>query len=185
MKRRLIFGWPVLAAVVATSVFFQPAGQADGKKPIAEKRKKPRKAAVKRARKQVKMLDHIYKSAVVLITEKYVNNETDFPAGSAAVALFKSVTDAGYHKVRLLDVTGQPYEPKNVAKAAFEKEGVKQLKAGKSYYETIETVNGKPHLQAVTAIPVVSKKCIMCHDHYANAKEGEPVGAISYSIPIE
>ena len=143
------------------------------------------KTAIARTRKQVKMLDHIYKTTVVLITEKYVNKETDFPAGSAAVALFKSVTKAGHHKVRLIDVTGQPYEEKNVAKDAFEKEGVKQLKAGKTYYEQIATIKGKPYLRAVTAVPVVSKKCIMCHEHYAKVKKGAAIGAISYTVPIE
>lgn len=171
----------LLAAAGAALVLASSAGTAEEKKP-ARKREAP---AVKRARKQVKMLDHIYKQAVVLITDKYVNDESDFPAGSAAVALFKSVTDKGYHKVRLIDVSGQPYEEKNVAKDAFEKEGVKQLKAGKSYYETVEKIDGKPHLRALTPIPVVMKKCVMCHPHYADAKKGEAIGAISYAIPLE
>jgi hypothetical protein len=29
------------------------------------------------------------------------------------------------------------------------------------------------------------KKCTMCHAHYADAKPGEAIGAISYIIPIE
>jgi hypothetical protein len=29
------------------------------------------------------------------------------------------------------------------------------------------------------------KKCVMCHAHYADAKKGEPIGAISYTVPIE
>lgn len=145
----------------------------------------PDKAAVERTRKQLKVLDHIYKTTVVLITEKYVHKESDFAAGSAAVALFKSVTDAGYHKVRLIDATGQPYEEANVAKDDVEKEGLRRLKAGQASYEIVETVDGKPFLRAVTAVPVVSKKCMICHPHYADAKPGEAIGAISYSLPIE
>jgi hypothetical protein len=180
MKRSLSLGLVAVVAAVAGTLFLsRPDGRA------AESPAKPDSAAVGRARKQVKMLDHIYKTTVVLITDKYVNDESDFAAGSAAVALFKSVTDAGYHKVRLIDATGKPYEDENVAKDDAEKEGLRQLKSGKAYYETIETVDGKPRLRAVTAVPVVSKKCVMCHAHYADAKQGEAIGAIVYSIPIE
>jgi Protein of unknown function (DUF3365) len=145
----------------------------------------PSKAAVDRTRDTVKMLDDIYKQTVVLITDKYVNDTDDFPAGSAAVELFKRVGKTGYHQVRLLDVTGQPYEEKNVAKTDFEKQGVKQLKAGKEFYEEVVTKEGKPYLLAITPVPVVMQKCIMCHPHYADVKKGEPIGAISYELPIK
>lgn len=181
MKRTTLLSLIVIAGCLLLAFSFP--SPAKSRKP--ESKAKPSKAAVARTRKQVKMLDHIYKTTVVLITDKYVNKETDFPAGSAAVALFKNVSDAGYHNVRLIDVTGQPYDEKNVAKDAFEKEGVKQLKAGKPYYEQITTIKGKPYLRAVTPVPVVMKKCIMCHEHYAKAKKGEAIGAISYSVPIE
>ena len=64
--------------------------------------------AVARARKTVQMLDDIYKNAVVLITDKYVHDEDDFPAGSAAVALFEAISKKGWHQVRLIDATGPP-----------------------------------------------------------------------------
>ena len=41
--------------------------------------------AAERTRKTVKMLDDIYKTAVVLITDKYVESEDDFPAGTYRV----------------------------------------------------------------------------------------------------
>ena len=145
----------------------------------------PPKAAVERARKTVKMLDDVYKTAIVLITDKYVNNENDYPAGSAAIDLFAAIQKKGWHEVRLLDVTGEPYDPENVAKDAFEKAGVKQLKAGKDYYEEIVEKKGKPYLRAMTPVPVVMQKCVMCHPHYAKAKKGEAIGAVSYTLPIE
>ena len=173
-------------AAAAAMAFFAVRSESTANNSAFEKRSaKPSKAAVTRARKTVKMMDDIYKTTVVLITSKYVNKETDFPAGAAAVALFDHVTKKGYHQVRLIDVTGKPYDPKNVAKNTFEKEGVKQLKAGKSYYEKIDTIKGKPYLRAITPIPVVLKKCIMCHPHYAKAKKGEAIGAIVYAMPIE
>lgn len=145
----------------------------------------PKEVDVRRARKQVEMLDGIYKQTIVLITDKYVHDEDDFPAGSAAVLLFKRISDTGSHKVRLIDVTGEPYEPENVAKDGFEREGVKQLKAGKQGYDQVVADGDQYYLRSVTPVPVVMEKCIMCHAHYADAKEGEAIGAISYTIPIE
>jgi hypothetical protein len=157
----------------------------DAAPPSEAAKKAPDEAAVARARKTVGMLDDIYKKTIVLITDKYVNDTDDFAAGRAAVVLFKQITDSGMHTVRLIDATGEPYAPKNVARDAFEKEAVKRLKAGAKTYEQIVDEKGKPVLRVVTPVPVVMKKCVMCHAHYADAKEGEPVGAISYSIPIE
>lgn len=151
----------------------------------AKSDEQPNPAAVKRTRETVKMLDDVYKQAIVLITDKYVNDMDDFPAGSAAVELFKRVGKTGYHQVRLLDATGQPYEEANVAKTEFEKQGVKKLKAGKDFYENVIVKDGKPYLQAMTPVPVVMNKCIMCHPHYEDAKKGEPIGAISYELPIK
>lgn len=149
------------------------------------RKKVPSPEAQERARKTVRMLDDVYKTAVVLITDKYVNDDDDFPAGSAAIALFGEIGKKGWHEVRLLDVTGEPYDAKNVAKDDFEKQGVSQLKAGKDYYEQIVEKDGKPFLRAMTPVPVVMQKCVLCHPHYADAKKGAAVGAISYTLPIE
>lgn len=145
----------------------------------------PSQAAVERARKTVRMLDDVYKGAIVLITDKYVHDETDYPAGSAAIDLFAEITKKGWHEVRLIDVSGEPYDPENVAEDEFEKEGVQQLKAGESYHEKVVQKDGKPYLRAMTAVPVVMQKCVMCHPNYADANEGEAIGAISYVMPIE
>jgi hypothetical protein len=163
----------VVVALIATGAMSQE-----------KKQDEPRKAAVDRTRDTVKMLDDVYKTAVVLITDKYVNDEKDFPAGAAAIALFDAISKKGWHEVRLLDATGEPYDDKNVAQDDFEKEGIKQLKSGKDYYEQIVRKEGKPYLRAMTAIPVVMDKCVMCHPHYKDAKKGEAIGALSYTVPI-
>ncbi len=143
------------------------------------------KAALERTRKTVRMLDDVYKTAVVLITEKYVNDESDFPAGGAAIALFDAIKKKGWHEVRLLDATGDPLGENNVAKDDFERQAIAQLKAGKGYYDRIVQKAKKVYLRAATPIPVVIKKCIMCHPHYADAKEGAAIGALSYTIAVE
>ncbi len=157
---------------------FGPAAEEIRQSPAAQKSRGAH-------RKTVKMLDDVYKTAIVLITDKYVNDENDYPAGSAAIDLFSAIQKKGWHEVRLLDVTGEPYDPENVAEDAFEKAGVKQLKAGKDYYEEIIEKKGKPYLRAMTPVPVVMQKCVMCHPHYAKVKKGEAIGAVSYTLPIE
>jgi hypothetical protein len=146
---------------------------------------KPSPEAVARARENVQMLDNIYKTAVVLITDKYVNTEEDFPAGSAAIALFDAVGKAGHHQVKLLDVSGEPYNDDNVATDPFDKEGVRRLKSGDAYYDQVVVKDGKATLRAITPVPVVMQKCVMCHSNYADVDKGAPVGAISYTIPIK
>jgi len=169
----------LLAAVSATGILF--SAEPTPKKEATA----PSTAALERTRKTVRMLDDVYKTAVVLITDKYVNSEKDFPAGSAAIALFGAIEKKGWHGVRLLDVTGKPYDDKNVAKDDFEKQGVRQLQAGKDYIEEVVEKDGKPYLRAMTAVPVVMQKCVMCHSHYADAKKGAAIGAISYTLPID
>ncbi len=142
-------------------------------------------AAVARTRKQVKMLDDLYKTAVVLITTHYVNDEDDLAAGSAAVALFDAMKQKGWHEVRLLDATGLPIEDKNSPRDEFEKTAVAKLKSGEKYYEQVVERDGEKYLRAATPVPVVLEKCTMCHDHYNDVKPGEPIGALGYTLKIE
>lgn len=141
--------------------------------------------AVKRARETTRMLDDLYKTAVVLITEHYVEVDSDLPAGTAAIALFDAMKKKGWHEVRLLDATGQPIEEKNSPQDAFEKEAVKQLLAGETWHEQIVDRDGSRFLRAATPIPVVLAKCTMCHEHYKQAKPNEPIGALSYTLKID
>ena len=105
MKTR--FGLWILVGIVTGSiaVAFSLAAEGPG-----EAGSKKADRALERTRKTVRMLDDVYKSAVVLITDKYVNDEDDFPAGSAAIALFDAVKQKNWHEVKLLDVSGEPYD---------------------------------------------------------------------------
>ncbi|GIW97446.1 MAG: hypothetical protein KatS3mg111_0779 [Pirellulaceae bacterium] len=182
MKRTILVGCTLVgAALVGLASYSRSLGDdpspADG--PAAE-------ARVVQARKTVKMLDDIYKTAVVLITDKYVEDEDSFAAGAAAVALFDAIEQKGWHKAQLLDVTGDPYDSDNVADDAFEREAIKAIKAGKSFVEKVEKgPQGETIYRAMTAIPVVHSKCVMCHPHYADVQAGAAVGAISYALPLD
>jgi len=164
------------AAVVACALVWS-GSQAEEKKADG--------AAVARTRKQVNMLDDLYKTSIVMITENYVDESTDLAAGAAFQKLFEAMRQKGHHDVRLLDATGDPYDGDNSPKDDFEKAAIKALKEGKPYYEQVTEKDGKPMLRAATAIPVVLKKCTICHPVYDKAKQGEPIGALSYTIAIE
>jgi len=190
MKRSILFASTLLFAALIlalsrpsmlTEANAQESGLSDGKAVEA----KPTHQAIERSRDTVKMLDNIFKQTIVLVTDKYVHDEDDFAAGSAAVLLFKNISESGDNKVRLIDATGDQYETANVANDEFEKEGIKKLKLGAKGHEAVVTRDGKPFLRAMTPVPVVMQKCVMCHAHYAEAKEGEPIGAISYTVPIQ
>jgi hypothetical protein len=177
IMRTVLLSCCVILAGVAAAVIAPPAHSGD--------QNKPDPAALERSRKTVRMLDDVYKSAIVLITDKYVKDKRDYPAGRAAIKWFADISRKGSHEVRLIDATGEPYGQANVANDDFDREGVKQLKAGKDYYDQLIVKEGKPYLRAITPVPVVMQKCTMCHEHYQNVKKGAPVGALTYTIPIE
>lgn len=152
---------------------------------LASKETKKEPAAVTRTRETVKMLDDVYKTAVVLITEHYVNDEEDLPAGSAAKALFAAINAKGWHQVEILDASGEPYNEDNIAKDKFDVAAIRSLKSGQAFVDKVIVKDGKKYLRAATPIPVVMKKCIMCHENYKHAKDGEPIGILSYTIPIK
>lgn len=162
--------------ILGTSVFCQAFAE--------EKSEKPADAALERARREVRMLDDIYKTSVVLITTHYVDDKTSLPAGSAFRALFKAVKEKGWHEVRLLDATGQPYNDENLPKDGFEKRAIKQLLDGKASYDEVVTEGDKRFLLAATAIPVVMDKCIICHENYRDVEKGRAIGALGYKVPV-
>jgi hypothetical protein len=146
---------------------------------------KPQDAALARTRKQVLMLDDLYKSAIVLITENYVQETSDLAAGAAFQKLFEAMRKKGHHDVRLLDATGSPYNEKNLPRDEFEKAAIAALKSGKPTYEQVAVQDGKRVLRLATAVPVVMKKCTLCHPAYEKAPAGQAIGALGYTIAIE
>jgi len=136
---------------------------------------------LERARREVKLLDDIYKTAIVLITKHYVEEDSDLPAGEAFKVLFAGMKEKGWHEVRLIDATGQPVNDANIPHDAFEKNAIKALLAGKPYYEEQAEKDGKHFLRAATPLPIVMEKCAMCHDNYKNQKV---IGALGYTLPL-
>lgn len=160
-----------LGAYLVLSPSLVPAGD----------KKAPDKAALERTREQVKMLDDLYKTAVVSITNNYIEGQASTPAASVAKDVFAAMHKKGHHHARLIDATGKPRNKANVAKTDFEKKAVEEMKSGKTYYEEVAKVDGKDVLRAATIVPVVLKQCAACH----GKKEGALLGAIIYEIPIK
>ncbi len=136
-------------------------------------------------RREVRMLDDLYKGGIVTITEHYVNDKDTIPAGTAFKKLFEAVEKNGWHKVRLLDATGEPYNDENVAEDKFEKMAIKKLAGGETWVEEVEVRRGTKHLRVATPIPVVFAKCVMCHANYEDVPKGKAIGALSYTVPID
>src|SRR5690349_7478930 len=114
---------------------------------------KPADPAIVRTRRQAEMLDVLYKTAIVLITENYVDEKSDLAAGDAFQALFKTMKQKGYHEVRLLDATGEPYDKDNLPKDEFEKAAIDALKKGAATHEQVVEREGKRYLRIATPIP--------------------------------
>ena len=140
-------------------------------------------AAVNRTRKQILMLDDLYKTAVVAITEHYVNDPSTLSAASAAKVLFASMKQKGWHEARLLGFTDVLFNAsENAPKDEFENNAKAALLSGAANYEEVVSKGGKDYLRMATAVPVVMEKCIMCHADFKD-KQGA-IGAISYTIEL-
>ncbi|HEX4129082.1 MAG TPA: DUF3365 domain-containing protein [Pirellulales bacterium] len=137
---------------------------------------------LERARREVRLLDDIYKSAIVLITKHYVEESSDLPAGEAFKVLFHSMDEKGWHEVRLLDASGEPLNDENKPHDEFERRAIKVMLAEKPYYEEVDIQKGELFLRASTPIPVVMEKCIMCHENYRGKKI---IGALGYTLPLK
>ena len=116
----------------------------------AQDKKGPDPAALERTRETVKMLDDLYKTAVVTLTNKYVEDQASTPAAVVAKEVFQAMHKKGWHSARLVDASGKPKNKDNVAKTDFEKKAVEEMKAGKPYYEEVGEKEGKPVLRAAT-----------------------------------
>ncbi len=139
--------------------------------------------AVVRTRQQVEMLDTLYKTAIVLITDKYVTDPSKFSGASAAKALFDTMKENGYHEVRLVGLTDVLFNPiDNKPKDAFEEEAKRRLLSGEPAHEEVVTIDGKRYLRKATPVPVVLERCIMCH---ANFKGNDGIiGTLVYKVPL-
>lgn len=139
--------------------------------------------AVARTIDQVKMLDALYKTAVVLITEHYVENPSSISAATASKLLFAEMKKNGFHEARLIGFTDQLINPEeNRPTGNFEETAKEKLLSGDEYYTRVIKEGDKRYLYMATGVPVVMEKCVMCHANF-KGKTG-PIGALAYKVPV-
>jgi hypothetical protein len=138
--------------------------------------------ALERAREKVKMLDDLYKNAVVSITRRYVEAKTEQPAIMVAQDVFGAMEKQGWHSAKLVDATGEPLNEENAPQTDFEKDAMKAINSGKPYFDRVVGQGKDRRLLAATVVPVVMKRCADCH---AQRKLGEVLGFIRYDLPIK
>ena len=141
------------------------------------------KAAVDRTRNQILMLDDLYKTAVVAITEHYVKDPSTLSAASAAKELFAAMKKNGWHEARLLGFTDVLFNAsENAPKDEFENKAKEALLGGAANYQEVVSTGNKQYLRMATAVPVVMEKCIMCHADFKDKKGA--IGAIAYTVEL-
>ena len=163
----------IAAIVIASSACLAPLAQAQDKP-------EPPALTAEQVRREVRMLDDVYKTAVVLINDTFV--EEGASAGDASRLLFAAVRKKGWHDARLVDATGKPMNKDNVPKTAFEKQAIEKILKGEAYCDEVVQEGNRKYLLAATVVPVVNAKCVVCHP---GNKIGGVLGAISYKIPLK
>jgi hypothetical protein len=157
-----------LAAALAALLMSGP--RLDAKEPAAD-------PELAQAREQVKMLDELYKNAVVSITNKYDGP----PAIKVAKDVFAAMEKSGWHKAKLVDATGSPQNEANLPQTPFEKRAVKVIQSGQPYYEEVTGKGTDRTLHVATVVPAVLKKCASCH----GVEQGDLLGFIRYEILVD
>ena len=137
---------------------------------------------VKRARQTVKLLDEMYKTFIVLITDEYVKDDTMFSALTVSKKVFEKMSTKGWYKARLLDATGDPHNPENSPRTKFERDAIEAFIDGKSFYGKVEKIDGVYYYQAATSVSIIADGCTICHPHN---KHGDLLGGISYSFLLD
>jgi hypothetical protein len=143
---------------------------------------KPKTAAIERVtlpegRRQVRMMDDVYKTAVVATHQMYVQD----PGTPAAVIWAKQVINKlkgkGWPDARIFATHDRPLNPENAPVDGFERNAAAAFKKGNVSYE--EVAPGE--LRYATDLRILDEKCVMCH---VRSKPGDLVGGVSYRVPL-
>jgi hypothetical protein len=159
---------PVLVAGAAALLTAGVAGAAQ--KPPA---KQAEPLPPEEARRMVRMMDDIYRSAVLTTQRMYVHDPGTAAAVTWAKQVMRDLHGKGWPEARIFASTDRPLNPDNKIADDFEREALLAFKQGKSAFE--KTEGGV--FRYASELRVTDKSCLMCH---VRNKEGDLLGGVSY-----
>lgn len=161
-----------ISAAVALSVF-----RAVTAAPQPKTNTPAERVSLAEARRQVRMMDEIYKTAVIAAHKMYVQD----PGTPAAVIWAKQVINQmkgkGWPDARIFATHDRPLNPENAPADGFERAATTAFKQGKASFEQVTP----GEYRYATDIRIVDEKCIMCH---VRSKQGDLTGGVSYRVPL-
>ena len=160
----------LLASAIWISGAVPPAAATDDREKSAD-------PAVERARQEVQMLDTLYKTAVVSITDRYQRGQ---PAIMVAKDVFVAMEEGSFHSARLVDATGSPLGEANEPETEFERKAAEAMRTGETYLDEVVGEGDDRHLLAATVVPAVRERCASCH----GVQKGDLLGFIRYDVRI-
>lgn len=130
--------------------------------------------AVQTARETTESLINALLAAVLDITSR-TTAENVVP-NSQAISLLLPHARPAY---RLLDITGEPIDPRNRPRGRAEREAAERAAQG----ESTEILRRRA-LKTYVPLPLAVENCVACHDNYAGLELGTIVGVIAVKAPL-
>jgi hypothetical protein len=161
----------LLLLAVAAPAIPAPAGE-PAPKPA------PVRVSLTEARRLVRMMDDIYKHAVMATHKMYVQDAGTPSAITWAKQVLPQVEAKGWPRAHIFSATGRPLHPDNEPQDDFERAAVRGFQAGKS---AVEAVEGDT-LRYASEIRVTDRSCLMCH---VRNHEGDLLGGVSYRVALQ
>lgn len=137
-----------------------------------------------RARSAAQVLAESHLELMQRHTETYVREDTDESACTLLQELFSEMKSKGQGELRLMALTAEPIVDANAPEGEFEAMAAEMLRTGRNHVERTEWDGGRPYLRSATAITVSSNRCVLCHPNYKGLPAEQPVGALSYRLPL-
>jgi hypothetical protein len=138
----------------------------------------PLRVSLAEGRRLVRMMDDIYKHAVLATHKMYVQDAGTPSAITWAKQVLPQVEAKGWPRAHIFSGTGRPLHPDNEPKDDFERAAVRAFQGGKS---AVEAVEGDT-LRYASEIRVTDRSCLMCH---VRNHEGDLLGGVSYRVALQ
>jgi hypothetical protein len=137
----------------------------------------PVRVSLDEGRRMVRMMDDIYKAAVITTHRMYVQDPGTPAAVIWAKQVVREVHRKGWPEARILAAVERPLNPENYPADPFERQAIQAFRSGKPSFEKVEPGS----LRYATEIRIDDRTCLTCHVHN---REGDLLGGVSYRVPL-